>query len=62
MEPCGLVTDSEFERAFKRWNVIGADDESDGAGLAGDALDEAALLQKDEYGSGVFPSWMAGWG
>jgi len=46
MEVCGLIPDLEFERAFKLWDVIGVDDELDGAGLAGDALDKAAL---DEF-------------
>ena len=44
------LIDSEFERAFEVWDAIGADDELDGTGLAGYALDEAALFQADEHG------------
>jgi hypothetical protein len=50
------ILTSKFERAFELWNVIGADDELDGAGLAGDALDEAALFQADELAAEGYES------
>ena len=42
--------DSEFEGAFEVWDGCWIDDELDGTGLAGCALDEAALFQADEHG------------
>jgi hypothetical protein len=41
---------TEIERAFGFWDGFRIDDKLDGSGLAGCALNEAALFQADEHG------------